>query len=180
MRRFIAMVLMMFPAAGLVAHAEQRAPVDLELAFVVDASGSIDDEETRLQRQGYAEGLANARVLNAITGGFLRAIAVAYIEFAADGCERLSVPWTRIDGMESARAFGGRVLAQPVMFCPGGDAIGDAVAFAIRSLETNGFDLWIGHGDDVANESWSFPFFGLLDELSLWDRALTASEVRVL
>ena len=27
-------------------------PVDLELAFVVDASGSIDEEEMTLQRQG--------------------------------------------------------------------------------------------------------------------------------
>ena len=118
----------------------QGTPVDLELAFVVDASGSIDEEETRLQRQGYADALANPRVLEVVTGGMLGSVALAYIEFAAQGCERLSVPWTRIDGAESARAFGQAVLAQPTSYCPGGNAVGDALAFAARSLATNDFD----------------------------------------
>lgn len=122
------------------ASAQQRPAVDLELAFVVDASGSIDADETRLQRQGYAEALADKRIIDAISSGFLRSIAVAYIEFAADGCERLSVGWTRIGGVADARAFGGKVLAAPLMFCPGGNAIGDAVAFAARSIDTNGFE----------------------------------------
>lgn len=137
---FMAWWLLACVAAPAAAQSQQRMPVDLELAFVVDASGSIDEDETRLQRQGYAEALANPQVLSAITSGFLRAIAVAYIEFAADGCERLSVSWMRIDGAQSARAFGARVLSQPVMFCPGGNAIGDAVAFAARSIDTNGFE----------------------------------------
>ncbi len=139
MKQFAIVCWLMFSFAGTSAQAQQGTPVDLELAFVVDASGSIDDDETRLQRQGYVEALANPRVLSAITGGFLRSIAVAYIEFAADGCERLSVSWTLIDGVASARAFGEKVLAQPVMFCPGGNAIGDAVAFAAHSIGSNGF-----------------------------------------
>lgn len=118
----------------------QRAGVDLELAFVVDASGSIDDDEMRLQRQGYADALANPRVLKAIGSGFLRSIAVAYIEFAADGCARLSVPWMRVGDGASATAFGAAVLAQPRMFCPGGNAIGEAIAFATESMETNAFE----------------------------------------
>ena len=113
--------------------------VDLELAFVVDASGSIDEAETRLQRQGYLEALRNPRVLDSITGGLTGGIAVAYIEFAADGCERLSVKWTRIDSRESAEAFGKEILAQPLMFCPGGNAVGDALAFAATSIEKNNF-----------------------------------------
>jgi len=140
MKPFAIVCWLLFSLAGTSAQAQQGTPVDLELAFVVDASGSIDDDETRLQRQGYVEALANPRVLSAITGGFLRSIAVAYIEFAADGCERLSVSWTLIDGVASARAFGEKIMAQPVMFCPGGNAIGDAVAFAARSIDTNGFE----------------------------------------
>lgn len=118
----------------------EGVPVDLELAFVVDASGSIDPAETLLQRQGYADALANPRVLDVVTGGFLGSVAVAYIEFAAGGCERLSVPWTRIDGPASARSFGAAVLALPSIHCPGGNAVGDALAFATATLETNGFD----------------------------------------
>lgn len=117
----------------------QQNSVDVELAFVVDASGSIDEEETRLQRQGYLSALASPRVLNAITGGFLRSVAVAYIEFAADGCVRLSVPWTRVHDGASAKLFGERILAQRPMYCPGGNAIGEAVAFAAQSIETNKF-----------------------------------------
>ena len=39
----------------------------------------------------------------------------------------------------SAKPFGTRILAQPPMFCPGGNAIGEAVAFAAQSIETNKF-----------------------------------------
>ena len=118
----------------------QRVAVDLELAFVVDASGSIDEAETRLQRQGYADALINPRVLGAIGGGFLRSVAVAYIEFAGPGCERVSVDWTRIADVDGARAFGGKILALPPMLCPGGNAIGDAVALATASIAGNGFE----------------------------------------
>lgn len=123
------------PAAG-----QRPQPVDLELAFVVDASGSIDDEETRLQRKGYADAVANRRVLQAIGSGFLRSISVAYIEFAGEGCTRLSVPWTRITGRASAVAFGTAILANDRILCPGGNAIGEAVAFAAESIGSNKFD----------------------------------------
>ncbi len=120
--------------------AQKRQAVDLELAFVVDASGSIDDDETRLQRQGNANALANGRVLRAISAGILRAIAVAYVEFAGADCERLSVGWTRISDTASAKAFGEKILAQPHMYCPGGNAIADAVWLAAGALASNGFD----------------------------------------
>ena len=123
--------------AGLVFAAAARdrpVPVDLELAFVVDQSGSIDEEETMLQRQGYARALTDPVVLSGITGGMLGSIAVAYIEFAAETCEQLSVPWTRIDGPGAAKAFAGRILALPIEYCPGGNAVGDALAFAAASI----------------------------------------------
>ncbi len=135
----LAVALFAAPLAGQAAES-QPVPVDLELAFVVDASGSIDEDETRLQRQGYAGALLNPRVQAAISRGMLRAIAVSYIEFAGDGCERLSVPWMRIANAAEARDFGKRVLAAPLMFCPGGNAIGDAVAVAATSIDGNRFE----------------------------------------
>ena len=62
------------------AAAERPVPVDLELAFLVDAFGSIDAEETELQRRGYADALRHPRILNAITSGYLGRIPVAFIE----------------------------------------------------------------------------------------------------
>ena len=120
--------------------AQKKIPVDLELSFVVDASGSIDQEEMQLQRQGYASALANPDVLKAIDGGFLRSIAISYIEFAADECVWQWVKWVKISGLASAQAAGAQILAAPREFCSGGNAIGDAVAFATKSTLENGFD----------------------------------------
>ena len=117
----------------------QETAVDLELAFVVDASGSIDEEETRLQRQGYADALADPKVVRIVTGGFAGSIAVSYIEFAATGCVRMSVPWSQIRDAETARAFGEQILARDREYCPGGNAIGEAIAFATDSFDGNGF-----------------------------------------
>lgn len=58
---------------GLTAAAE---PVDLELVLLADASRSIDDGEIRLQRRGYAAAITHPDVLAAITGGYLRRIAL--------------------------------------------------------------------------------------------------------
>ena len=132
-----ALILALVPWTGAVA--QKKTGVDLELAFVVDASGSIDDEETQLQRQGYADALAHPRVLGAISSGFLRSIAVSYIEFAGPGCTRISVPWTRIDGAKAATAFGAAILAMDRMYCPGGNAIGEAVLVATDALQTNSY-----------------------------------------
>lgn len=127
-------------APGAEAQSGRPVPVDVELAFVVDASFSIDAEETRLQRQGYADAIANKRVLSSITSGFLRSVALTYIEFAAPGCVRASVPWTRISDEKTARAFGSAILAQPKMECPGGNAITEAILFATDGIEKNGFE----------------------------------------
>ncbi len=107
---------------------------------MVYGSGSILVEEFRLQRRGYAEALANPRVLEAISGGFLRAVAVTYIEFAGSGCVWQRVGWTAIRDAATARAFGDRVLAAPRERCAGGNAIGEAVAAAAESALGNGYD----------------------------------------
>lgn len=133
-------VLMATTSAAAPAAAQRKVPVDLELSFVVDASGSIDQEEIQLQRQGYADALANPQVQRAIASGFLRSIAVTYIEFAADQCVWQWLNWTRISDLPSARAAGAKIMAAPREFCSGGNAIGDAVAFATNSTLENGFD----------------------------------------
>lgn len=131
----LAVLLAAAPAA-----AQKKTPVDLELSFVVDASGSIDQEEIQLQRQGYANALANPQVQRAIASGFLRSIAITYIEFAADECVWQWVNWTKISDLASARAAGAKIMAAPREFCSGGNAIGDAVAFATKSTLENSFD----------------------------------------
>lgn len=131
----LAILLAAAPAA-----AQKKIPVDLELSFVVDASGSIDQEEIQLQRQGYADALTNPQVQRAIASGFLRSIAVTYIEFAADQCTWQWLDWTKISNVATARAAGAKIMAAPREFCSGGNAIGEAVAFATKSTLENNFD----------------------------------------
>jgi hypothetical protein len=97
--------------ASLPARAEQ--PVDLQLVLAVDVSMSMDAEEQRLQRQGYAEALTSAEVLDAIAKGATQAIAVAYVEWAGSSDQTLLIDWRKIDGPASARAFADELLGKP-------------------------------------------------------------------
>lgn len=125
-------------AQPLAARAQDRA-VDLELVLAVDASGSIDEEEARLQRAGWAEAITHPRVLGAIRSGQHGAIAVMFLEWAAVGCETVAVKWTRISDAPSALGFAEGIRRAPRLDCWGGNAIGDAVDFSTRSILTNRF-----------------------------------------
>ncbi len=82
-----------------------NAQTDLELVLAVDVSRSMDIEEQLLQRKGYAEAFRSREVVDAITGGGTGQIAVTYMEWAGSGLNRVIVPWTVIDSLQSASAF---------------------------------------------------------------------------
>jgi hypothetical protein len=117
--------------------AQDSATVDLELVLAVDSSGSIDDDEAHLQRSGWASAIAHPRVVGAIRSGRHGAIAVMFLEWASVGCETVSVNWMRISDAASAQAFANAILAAPRVHCPGGNAIGDAIAFAAQQIHGN-------------------------------------------
>ena len=79
-RRFAAVVLAILTAlaAGAARAAEE---VDLALVLAADVSRSIDEEEFRLQREGYAAAFLDPRVLNAIRAGRHQRIAVCFVEW---------------------------------------------------------------------------------------------------
>ena len=120
-------------AVGTPAAAEN---VDLELVFLADASRSIDDDEIRFQRQGYAAAITHPDVLAAIASGYDRRIAVTYVEWGDATSQEVVVPWTIIDGPESAAAFAENLMATPrLAFGP--NSIGNAIAAAQALIETN-------------------------------------------
>ncbi len=96
-------------------HPPARAAqaVDLELVLAVDISGSIDEEEARLQRGGYVGALADPGVLAAIRGGRHKRIAAVYVEWAGYQNQTTVVDWTLIHDEASARAFAARIAAAP-------------------------------------------------------------------
>lgn len=119
--------------------AKAQQSVDLELVFAADGSGSIDDMELRLQREGYADALANDRVLSAIRSGLHGRIAVAYVEWGGPASQHTIVDWTEIASLEDARAFGDRLLAAP-RAAIGYNSISEAIAYSADLIATNAYD----------------------------------------
>ena len=158
-RRSIAL-LMAALLGGLTAAAPVRAEteVDLELVLLADATGSIDEDEIRFQRQGYAEAIADPAVLRAIGNGLLGKIAVTYIEWADASSQQIVADWTVIDGPDSARAFADAILAPPRL-AYGRNAIGAALLFGKAEIDGNdysGLRKVIDLSADSAN-NWSGP-----------------------
>jgi hypothetical protein len=124
-------------AVALLAGPALRAePVDLELVFAADGSGSIDEDELRLQRRGWAEALTSKEVLDGIKDGPLGAIAVAYMEWGGPQSQVLIVDWHVIRDAASAKAFADRLVSAP-RGAYGYNSISNAIDFSVRLIETN-------------------------------------------
>jgi len=99
------LVLLAICSAPAVARAGD--PVDLLLVFAADVSRSIDQPKFQLQREGYAAAIADKRVLEAITAGRHKRIAIAFVEWSGVSSQKLLIDWTVIDGPDAAKKFGG-------------------------------------------------------------------------
>lgn len=146
--------------SGLMAFAPANAEteVDFELVLLADATGSIDEDEIRFQREGYAEAIADPAVLRAIGSGLLGKIAVTYIEWADASSQQIVADWTVIDGPDSARAFAGAIVAPPRL-AYGRNAIGAALLFGKAQIDSNeysGLRKVIDLSADSAN-NWNGP-----------------------
>jgi Protein of unknown function (DUF1194) len=121
--------------ALIVAQASQAsaagAPVAVDAAIVLaaDVSRSIDDDEFALERRGYADAIQSQQLLDAISTGPHGAIALAYVEWAGDGEERVVLDWAVIRNPAEARAFATAMRAAPRSFL-GRTAIGAAIDFS--------------------------------------------------
>ena len=91
-----------FPAPD--ARAEE-AEVDVALVLAVDVSRSMDPDEQELQRQGFMDAFRSPVVHDAIRNGMLGRIIVTYMEWSGVEHQNVIVPWTIIDGPESAVKF---------------------------------------------------------------------------
>lgn len=87
----------------------RNAPVDLLLVLAVDGSTSIDDDEDRLQREGYCAALTHTAVTAAIRSGIFGSIGVAYMEWSGYSEQRVIVPWSRIASQSDAAAWSAAV-----------------------------------------------------------------------
>jgi len=124
---------------GLLTAPARAESVDLELVFAADGSGSIDDAELRLQRQGWADALTTPDVLNGIKDGPAGAIAVAFMEWGGPSSQVLIVDWHVIRDAASAKVFADKLIGAP-RGAYGYNSISNAIDFSVRLVETNAHD----------------------------------------
>lgn len=110
--------------------------VDLELVFLADSSGSIDTAESMFQREGHARAITHPDVISAIRQGLLQRIAVTYVEWGNASHQDVVVPWTIIDGPESAKQFAKDLISAPRR-ARGFNAIGSALSKGQQLIESN-------------------------------------------
>ncbi|NDA47320.1 MAG: DUF1194 domain-containing protein, partial [Alphaproteobacteria bacterium] len=113
--------------------------VDAELVFAVDVSYSMDQAEQVLQRNGYAEALVSEQFLQALKGGLYGKIAIAYLQWASYRDQDVILPWTLIDGPESAAAAAAKLRRAPYRRAQR-TSVSGAIDSSMYLFENNGYD----------------------------------------
>ena len=106
------LVLALLPAPP----ARAAEPVDLLLVLAADVSRSVDQAKFQLQREGYAAAIADKRVLEAVSSGRHRRIAICYVEWSGVSAQKVVIDWSIISDADSARRFGDQLLELPRSF----------------------------------------------------------------
>jgi len=118
--------------------AANAVPVALELALLIDVSGSVDGNEFNLQKNGYVQAFQSASVQSAIatlTGG----MAVSFWQWSSFNEQVQSIGWTHLTGAASANAFATAISNVNRAFS-GSTAPGSAINAAAPSFTGNGFE----------------------------------------
>jgi hypothetical protein len=88
--------------------------VDLELVLAVDVSRSMDQDEQRLQRDGYVAAFRDAQVQKAIRSGPNGRIAITYVEWAGQTIQSSVIPWRILGSAKDTLAFADELAAKPI------------------------------------------------------------------
>lgn len=166
MTRYVAFLLVL---AGLLAGRPAAAQdvVDVALVLLADGSGSIDPEEFKLQREGYADALTSPEVLAAIRSNANQKIGVVFVEWGAPSSQEIIIDWTVIDGETSAAGFAAQLRGAPKKTF-GYNSISNAIDLGVRLLDQAPFSA-IRKVIDVSGDG---PNIGGRDILQARDAAV--------
>jgi hypothetical protein len=130
------LVLLALIAATPLARAQDE--VDLLLVLAADVSRSVDTAKFQLQREGYAAAISDKRVLEAVTAGRHRRIAICFVEWSGVSAQKLVIPWTMVDGPDAARKFGDQLLELPRSFAER-TSISGGIDFSVKLFQESPF-----------------------------------------
>jgi len=138
--------------ASTLAFTEPVIACDLALALAVDVSGSVDSSEYRIQMDGLATALRDPVVSEALVRA--RA-ALILVRWTGSTRQQITIPWTRINGLDALDAFASHVAEDPRMWRNYSTAVGEALSYtaaafdAVPDCTRHLIDL---SGDGVSNE----------------------------
>lgn len=138
MRHLLIRAFLLSTMVALAPAARAAEPVDLLLVLAADVSRSVDGDKFKLQREGYAAAIADKRVLEAISAGRNRRIAVLFLEWSGIGNQKVVIDWTPIDGPKAAQEFGDRLIESPRAFADR-TSISGGVDFAVAQFARSPF-----------------------------------------
>jgi hypothetical protein len=90
--------------------------VDLALILAIDVSGSVNAERWELQRRGYEAAFKSPEVMQALTSGQHKAIAVTMVEWSGANHQRQVVDWMIITDQLSAETFASAMAEAPRVY----------------------------------------------------------------
>lgn len=151
--RHLMLCLVFLAGPAFAQDAAPQATVDLDLVLAVDVSGSIDTRESALQRGGYLAAIRSPEFAAAVRAGPLGKIRLAYVEWAGDGAQQVTVPWRMIDTPEAAQAFANELALQPAARFRRGTSISSALRFSARLFEDGGIRRVIDISGDGPNNA---------------------------
>ena len=144
-----------FAAAMLAAPPAWSRDVDLALILAIDVSGSVNAERWELQRRGYEAAFNSPEVLQSITSGTHKAIAVTMVEWSGQSHQRQVVEWTVIEDQLSAATFASLMAEAPRVYSDW-TSISAALDFVVplfrKSGVTAGRNIIDVSGDGVNNQ----------------------------
>ena len=144
MRRLCALLFVLLPSVAW--------PCELALVLAVDVSGSVDQDEYRVQMDGLAFALRDSIVADALVD---QKAAVTLIQWSGSSRQEQTVPWTRIASLGDVDALARAIADDPRKWRNYSTAIGEVLGLSINSFAKGpecGRKVIDVSGDGVSNE----------------------------
>lgn len=114
--------------ASLMSFAAPAQACEVALMLAVDVSGSVDQEEYRIQMDGLAAGLLDSSVSAALINGKSK---LALMQWTGSSRQQVVIDWTTITDDTDLLVFANEVTATPRLWRNFSTAIGEALALSL-------------------------------------------------
>lgn len=126
----------LFLLAGMAGTARaESVPVGTALVLLIDVSGSVDNDEYELQKQGVSSAFRDPAVVKAVWNQPYGRMAVTVVEWSDNAT--VVIPWTILEDESTARQFSA-LLDASARASRGSTALGAALAFATELFDACG------------------------------------------